>query len=45
MIKFWYTKVKLRYSELSDVPARYYDQVFAQLVADGIYDKDGNRLN
>jgi len=44
MVFFWYVKVKLGLNELSDVPDRYYQQVLDLLVADGLYDEEGNKL-
>lgn len=44
MITLWYVKVKLELNELSDVPERYYQQVLDLLVADGLYDEEGNKL-
>lgn len=44
MVTFWYVKVKLGLAELSDVPDRYYQQVLDLLVADGLYDEEGNKL-
>lgn len=44
MITLWYVKVKLELNELSDVPERYYQQVLNVLVAEGLYDKEGNKL-
>lgn len=44
MITLWYTKVKYSYSELPEVPARYYDDVLARLVAEGLYDEAGNKI-
>lgn len=44
MVTFWYTKVKLGLSDLSEVPDRYYDGTLALLVADGLYDEAGNKI-
>lgn len=44
MITLWYVKVKLELSKLRDVPKRYYQQVLNLLVADGLYDEEGNKL-
>lgn len=44
MVTLWYTKIKLRISELEEVPERYYDDVLARLVKDGLYDEEGNML-
>ncbi len=44
MVTLWYTKVKYKMSELSDVRDVYYDAVLARLVAEGYYDEEGNRL-
>lgn len=44
MIRLWYVKVKLNYNPLSDVPDRYYQQTLDMLVADGLYDSDGNKI-
>lgn len=45
MVTLWTTRVKLKMCELSDVSPWYYNQVLDNLVAMGIYDKEGNRLN
>lgn len=44
MVLFWFTKVKLEMNEVSDVPERYYGDVFTRLVEEGYYDENGNRL-
>lgn len=44
MVTFWYTKVILNYSPLTDVPDRYYPQVLERLVAEGLYDEEGNKI-
>lgn len=44
MVTFWFTKVKLELSGLSEVPPRYYDGVLEKLVDAGMYDADGNKL-
>lgn len=44
MVQLWYVKVKLGYNPLSDVPDRYYQQSLDKLVADGLYDSEGNKL-
>ena len=44
MVMFWYVKVKLGLNNLIDVPERYYEDVLTKLVADGLYDEEGNRL-
>lgn len=44
MVTLWYVKVKLELNELTEVPERYYNDVLAKLVADGLYDEKGNRL-
>ncbi|QJT71650.1 hypothetical protein [Psychrobacillus phage Spoks] len=43
MVNLWYVKVKLNYNPLSDVPTRYYADVLAKLIADGLYDEEGNK--
>lgn len=43
MVQLWYVKVKLEYNPLSDVPERYYQQALNKLVADGLYDTQGNK--
>lgn len=44
MVLFWFTKVKLGLSVLEDVPERYYAAVLDRLVAEGLYDADGNQI-
>ena len=44
MVTLWFVKIKLKLSELADVPERYYEQVLDILVAEGLYDEEGNRL-
>jgi len=44
MITFWYTKVLLNYSPLTDVPDRYYKDVLDRLVLEGLYDDKGNKI-
>lgn len=44
MIQLWYTKVKLGYNEITDVPERYYRQVLEKLTSDGLYDNQGNKI-
>lgn len=44
MPTLWFTKIKLGYNELSEVPDRYYKEVLAKLVAAGLYDTDGNEI-
>lgn len=44
MVTLWYAKIKLGLNELIDVPGRYYQQVLDLLVAEGLYDEDGNKL-
>ena len=44
MVNLWVTKVKYKLSNLEDVSPWYYDQVKAELVKQGIYDAEGNRL-
>lgn len=44
MVTFWYAKVKVGMCELSDVRDVYYEAVLARLVAEGLYDEQGNKL-
>ena len=44
MVTLWYTQVKLKMKELEDVPARYYDDVFARLKLEGFHDEEGKRI-
>lgn len=46
MVNFWYAKVKTRFNgtTLADVPQKYYYAVLALLVADGLYDENGNYI-
>lgn len=44
MVTLWYTKIKLNYDPLSNVPDRYYKDVLARLVEDGLYDEEGNKI-
>lgn len=44
MVTLWYTKIKLGQSELVAVPPRYYDDVLAKLIVDGLYDEQGNKI-
>lgn len=36
MVQLWYTKIKLGYSKLEEVPERYYQQVKKMLDDNGI---------
>lgn len=46
MVKLWAYKVENNVlgAKLEDVPERYYQQVLDILIADGLYDEEGNRL-
>lgn len=44
MVTLWYVKIKLKLSELADVPERYYQQVLDKLVEEELFDEEGNRL-
>lgn len=44
MITLWYTMIKLRKNELSEVPPHYYEQVLERLVAEGYFNEDGTRI-
>lgn len=47
MVTLWYSKVKNNFNGtiLADVPERYYADVLARLVADGLYNVDGTKVN
>ena len=46
MVSLWVYKVKneVMGAAIDDVPERYYQQVLDILVAEGMYDEEGNRL-
>ena len=44
MPTLWFTKIKLGYSELTEVPDRYYAEVLAKLVEAGLYNEDGTKI-
>lgn len=46
MVKLWAYKVENNVlgTTINDVPERYYQQVLDTLVAEGLYDEEGNRL-
>ena len=46
MVTLWYARVKNNFdgTVLSDVPERYYADVLARLVAEGLYDENGNKI-
>lgn len=44
MVTLWVVKIKLGMSKLSDVSAHHYDNVLAQLVKEGLYDEQGNKI-
>lgn len=46
MVKLWVYKVENNVlgTTIEDVPERYYEQVLDILVADGLYDEEGNKL-
>ena len=46
MVSLWVYKVKneVNGTTIADVPERYYQQVLDILVAEGLYDEEGNKL-
>lgn len=46
MVKLWAYKVKneVNGTTINDVPERYYQQVLDILIAEGLYDEEGNKL-
>lgn len=46
MVSLWVYKVKneVNGATINDVPDRYYQQVLDILVAEGLYDEEGNKL-
>lgn len=46
MVNLWVYKVKneVMGTTINDVPERYYRQVLNILVAEGLYDEEGNKL-
>jgi hypothetical protein len=46
MVSLWVYKVKneVMGTTIEDVPERYYQQVLDILVAEGLYDEEGNKL-
>lgn len=44
MVTLYFTMIKFKKSELSAVPERYYQQVLDLLVAEGLFNEDGTRI-